>query len=168
MENQKKLKFNLVDVIFILVLLAGAVFVALRLGGLDTVAQLTNPHSEGYIITFIGTEVPDYVVDQLEIGASATDDPVNLDLGTVVDFETGPARISSAAADGHLIISDREGYQTVYLMCKVSASDNGFGVKVDELNLGIGHSMVVRAGRAKLWMVVYDIQKLDDSPYAGQ
>ena len=32
MEKQKKLKFNLVDVIFILVLLAGAAFVALRLG----------------------------------------------------------------------------------------------------------------------------------------
>ena len=168
MEKQKKLKFNLVDVIFILVLLAGVAFVALRLGGLDVVARLTNTQTEGYIVTFIGTEVPDYVIDQLEIGASVTDDSLDLNLGTLVDFETGPARVTSAAADGHLIVSDREGYQTVYLMCKVNGSDNGFGVTVDGQAFGVGHSMVVRAGKAKIWMVVCDIQKLDDSPYAGQ
>ena len=168
MEKQKKLKFNLVDVIFILVLLAGAAFVALRLGGLDVVARFTGAHTEEYVITFVGTEAPDYVVDRLEIGAPVTDDSLDLNMGTLVDFKAGPSLSSGTAADGHIVMSSREGYKSVYLMCKMNAADNGFGVTVDGQKLGVGHSMVVRAGDAKLWMVVYDIQKLDDSPYAGQ
>lgn len=168
MEKQKKVRFNLVDVIFILVLLAGVVFVALRLGGLDVVARLTGAYTEEYVITFVGTEAPDYVIEHLKIGAPVTDDALDLNMGTLVDFKTGPAQSSSAAADGHLVISEREGYQSVYMMCKMNATDNGFGVTVDGQELGIGHSMVVRAGETKIWMVVYDIQKLNDSPYAGQ
>lgn len=166
MEKQKKLKFNLVDVIFILVVLAGIAFVALRMGGVDV--EPSSGSSEEYIITFVGTEVPNYVIDRLEVGAPVTDDSLTVNLGTLVDFETGPAKISSAAADGHQVVSDREGYSSLYLICRVSGTNNGFGVTVDGLKLGVGHSIVVRARDAKLWMAVYDIQKLSDSPYAGQ
>lgn len=168
MENQKKLRFNLVDVIFILVLLAGIAFVVMRLGGLDVVARITGAApSETYVITFVSTDTPDYVVDHLEVGATVTNDAMDVKLGTVLDFQTGPAQISSAAADGHLVISDRDGSSAVYLICRTQASDNGNGVTVNGLKLGVGHSIVIRAGDAKLWMVVSDIQKLADSPYAS-
>lgn len=170
MENQKKLKFNLVDVIFILVLLAGVAFVALRLSGSISSALPNSDKekaSEEYIITFYATESADYIVDHLWVGSPMTDDSITLDMGTLVDFETGPAQISSAAADGHLVISDREGYSSVYLMCRVPAADNGFGITTaDGLKLEIGHSMVLRSREAKFWVYVYDIQKLSDSPYA--
>lgn len=168
MEKQKKLRFNVVDVIFILVLLAGAAFVVMRLSGLMSAASPgSNKEQEEYIITFYVAESADYIVDHLQAGSPMTDDSITLDLGTLVDFETGPARITSAAADGHLVISDKEGYSSVYLMCRVPGADNGFGVTVDGLKLEIGHSMVVRSKEAKLWAYVYDIQKLSDSPYAG-
>ena len=165
MEKEKKLRFNLVDVIFILILLAGAVFVALRLSGLNVVPD--HRSSEEYIITFYTSESADYIVDHLRVGSSLTDDSITLNLGTLVDFEAGPARISSAAADGHLVISDREGYSSVYLMSRVLGIDNGFGVTVDGLDLEIGHSMVLRTQEAKFWVYVYDIQKLADTPYAN-
>lgn len=167
MEKQKKLKFNLVDVIFLLVLLAGAAFLALRLGGLISTAPSSDGEQEDYVITFYAAESADYVVEHLWTGSDMTDDSMTLDLGTLVDFEVGPARVTSAAADGHLVVSDKEGFSSVYLMCKVPASDNGFGVTVDGLKLEIGHSMVLRAREAKFWVYVYDIQKLSDSPYAG-
>ena len=172
MEKQKKLKFNLVDVIFVLVLLAGAAFVALRIIGLgsDAPGEDEGKEKEGeeYIITLYTGESADYVIDHLRLGAQVTDDSITLDLGTVVDFKTGPARVNSAAEDGHLVLSDREGYSSVYLMCKVQGIDNGFGVLVDGLRLGIGHTMVVRAWEAKFYVAVYDIQKLSDTPYANQ
>ena len=165
MEKEKKLKFNLVDVIFILVLLAGAVFVFLRLSGKNIVSS-SGP-SEEYIVTYYIADSADYIVNHLRVGSSLTDDALSLDLGTLVDFETGPARINSTAADGHQVVSDREGYSSVYLMSKVRGADNGFGVTVDGLKLAVGHSMVLRSQEAKLWVYVYDIQKLSDSPYAG-
>lgn len=169
MEKQKKLKFNLVDVIFILVLLAGIVFVVLRLGGLDIVARITGgAPTEPYVVTYFSIDTPDYVIDRLEPGASVTNDGLDVDLGILLDFRTGPAQVSSSAADGHLVVSDRDGFSSVYLMCQVQASDNGNGVTADGMNLGVGHSAVVRVGDAKFWVNVYDIQKLGDSPYAGQ
>ena len=165
MEKEKKLRFNIVDVIFIAVLLAGIAFVALRLSGRNI--ALNNGSSEEYIITFYISDSADYIVDRLYIGSPMTDDTLALNLGTLVDFETGPAQISSAAADGHLVISDREGYSSVYLMSKVYAVDNGFGVTVDGLKLQVGHSMVIRSKESKFWAYVYDIQKLENTSYAN-
>ena len=168
MEKQKKLKFNLVDVIFILALLAGVAFLALRLsGGLPGVTS-TNEGGEEYIITFYVSDTADYIVGHLQTGSPVSDDSITLDFGTLVDFEIGPAQITSTAADGRLIISDREGFSSVYLMCRARGVDNGFGITVDGQKLGVGHTTVVRAREAKFWVTVYDIQKLSDTPYAGQ
>ena len=194
MKKQNKLKFNIVDVIVLLVLLVGIVFVAMRFIGSDP-EQTESPDPEQtetpgpdytpdpvptdssgpdeieekdpeYIITFYASESADYIVDHLFIGSPLTDDSISWDLGVLVDFETGPARISSSAADGHLVISDLEGYSSVYLMGRATGYDNGFGVTVDGLKLEIGHSMVLRTKEAKFWVYVYDIQKLEDTPYA--
>ena len=164
MEKEKKLKFNLVDVIFILVLLAGAAFVVLRLNGRNVMPS--SGSSEEYIVTYYIADSADYIVGHLRVGSALTDDSISLDLGTLVDFETGPARINSTAADGHQVVSDREGYSSVFLVSRVQGSDNGFGITVDGLKLGVGHSMVLRSQEAKLWVYVYNIQKLSDSSYA--
>lgn len=169
MDKQKKLKFNLVDVIFLLVVLAGIAFVAMRVGGLDVVARLTGAASpEPYIITFTGAEVADYVVERIEVGDRMTDDEVSLNLGSVIDIQTGPAQSNSSREDGQLVLSSKEGYSSIKLTCQVQASDNGNGITVDGLNLGVGHTMVVRAGDTKMYLIVYDIQKLADSPYANK
>lgn len=169
MDKQKKLKFNIVDVVFLLAVLAGIAFVVLRLGGLDVVARITGTApSEDYVITYFSTNTPDYVIERIEIGDPVTNDAMDANLGTLLDIRTDNAQISSAAADGHLVVSDLEGSSALYLICRMRASDNGNGITVDGLDLGIGHSIVVRAGDTKTWMVVRDIQKLSDSPYAGQ
>lgn len=172
MDKQKKLKFNIVDVIFLLAVLAGVAFVALRLigpGSSTPSPSDSEKKGEDYLITFYASESADYIVDHLQVGSPLTDDSVTLDLGTLVDFERGPARSTSAAADGHIVISDKEGYSSVYAMSKVPGVEKGFGVvNVDGLNLEIGHSMVLRAESAKFWVVVYDIQKLEDTPYADK
>ena len=189
MKKQNKLKFNFVDVIVLLVLLAGIVFVALRFIGPgsgtepDPISSMDPDHSSDpdpsgspdpddgpeeaeYIITFYTSDVADYIVDHIRIGSELTDDSITLDLGTLVDCRIGPAQISSAAADGHMVISELDGRSSVYMMCRVLGTDNGFGVTVDGLRLEIGHSMVLRTRETKLWVYVYDIQKLEDTPYA--
>lgn len=168
MDKQKKLRFNVVDVIFLLAVLAGVVFVGLRLGGLDIVRQITGGSApEPYVITFIGEEIGDYVVDRVEIGDPVTDDEATLDLGKVVDIQTGPAISFASQEDGQLVTTTKEGYSSILLTCQVQASDTGNGVNVDGLIVGVGHSMVVRPGDSKMYLVVYDIRKLSDSPYAN-
>ena len=166
MDKQKQLKFNIVDVIFLLAVLAGVAFFALRFFGPGLSASSGGQNEEEYIITYFVSDSADFIVDHLRVGSALTDNSIKYDLGTLVDFEVGPAQISSTAEDGHQVITTREGYSSVYLMGRATASDNGFGVTVDGMNLTIGDSTVVRAQEAKFWVVVYDIQKLSDSPYA--
>ena len=169
MEKQKKLRFNLVDVIFILVLLVGVAFVALRLGGMDIVRQITGGSApEPYVITFIGDEVPDYAAERIEIGDFASNEEATMNLGTVVDFQLSDALSYNPDYDGKLVLSAKEGYCCVTLMCQVQGTETSTGVVVDGMVLGVGHTMVVRAGDAKLYMVVYDMQKLSESPYANR
>lgn len=169
MDKQKKLKFNLVDVIFLLVVLAGVVFVGLRLGGLDIVRQITGGSApEPYVITFVGEEVGDYVVGRIEIGDPVTDDEATLDLGKVVDIQTGPSISFASQEDGQLVTSTKEGYSSILLTCQARAAGTSNGVNVDGMILGVGHTMVVRAGDVKMFLVVYDIQKLSESPYANR
>ena len=169
MEKQTKLRFNLVDVLFILVVLAGIAFVVMRLGGLDVVARITGAASpEPYAITFICEEVPDYVAERIEVGARVTDDEASMNLGTVVDVQLNDALSYNPDVDGKLMLSAKEGYYSVVLTCKTQGAEASNGATVDGLLLGLGHTMVVRAGEAKMYMVVYDIQKLADSPYADK
>ncbi len=167
MEKQKKWRFNIIDVLFLLVVLAGLLFVVLRLGGFDVVARLTGAASEPYVVTFIAVEVPDYAAERIQAGDKVTDDNLSVNLGTVLDVQVGPAQVSTADAQGKLVISEEEGFSSVELSCQTAATDNGSGVTVDGLDLGVGHTMVVRAGDAKMYMVVCDIQKLADTPYAN-
>lgn len=167
MESKKKRKFNAVDVIFILIVLAGLAFVLLRFTGLGSIAGLTGESAaESYIITFSGDEVPNFVIERIEAGDPLTDDACQLDLGTVVDLEVSDAVSYNANDAGELVVSSKPNNSSIKLMGEVQATDNGNGITIDGNSFGVGHTMVVRAGDAKMYLVVYDIQKKDDSAYA--
>ena len=167
-KQEKKLKFNIIDVAFVAVVLAGLIFVVLRVGGFDLLYTIVfGAKEDTYAISFIGEEVADYVVDRLQPGDKVCDEWLGVDLGEVLEIKRGKAQSYSARQDGKLVMSDKENYSSIIVTCYCDAVDNENGITVDHLNLGVGHTMVVRIGDAKLYLVVHDIQKLDESPYAG-
>ena len=90
MENKKTRKFNIVDIIVLLVLLLGIAFVLLRIfGGSSLMGLVSGETQDTYVITFTGDEVPDFVAERVVIGSAVTDDACTVDLGTVLDVQTG-------------------------------------------------------------------------------
>ena len=167
-KQEKKLKFNIIDVAFVAVVLAGLIFVVLRVGGFDLLTTIIfGGKEETYVVSFIGEEVADYVVERIQAGDKVSDEWISVDLGSVLDVKLGEARSYSARQDGKLVMSDKENYSSIIVTCYCSAVNNGNGITVGNTNLGVGHTMVVRIGDAKLYLVVHNIQKLDESPYAG-
>ncbi len=164
MEKQKKWKFNIIDALFLLVVLAGVLFVILRAALPDQNAR-THAKEEYYAVTFTCDAVPENLLNHLRIGAAVTDDKATCDMGTVVDFQLGPSAFYDTDNSGKLIKTSRDGYQSLLLTCCVRGADNGYGITVDDLALGVGHSMSVRAGEVRFNMVVYDIQKFSDTSY---
>ena len=165
-KQKKKLKFNIIDIAFVAAVLAGLIFVVLRVGGFDLLYSIVfGEKKETYAVTFAGAEVADYVIERINLGDKMSDEWMGVELGEVLEIKTGPAQSYSARQDGKLVMSDKEGFYSIVVTGYCDAVDNDHGITVDGLNLGVGHTMVVRIGDAKLYLVVQDIQKMDGSRF---
>ena len=158
--NQKKAKFNIVDIIVILLLIAGAFFVGSRmLGGQETAASSPASPASGnaYQVTFYAECIPEYVADTLVKGSRAENSSRNMDLGTLVDFTVAPSVIYSFDSNGICVQSEKPGYVSVTLVCEVTGSQEPTGLLVGQFMLNVGHSMGVRCENTEINTVVRNI-----------
>ena len=159
--NQKKAKFNIVDIIVILILLAGAVFVGIRMfGGQEPAPTASDPATgvEGtYHITFSAECVPEYVADTLVKGSRSENASRNMDLGTLVDFTVAPSIIYSFDSEGICVQSEKPGYVSVTLVCEVTGIQEPTGLLVGQFMLNVGHNMGVRCGNTEINTIVRNI-----------
>ena len=163
--NQKKAKFNIVDIIVILLLVAGIAFVGIKMLGSDEKIAPTVPETadgSAYQVTFYAECIPGYVADTLVKGSTAENSTRNMDLGTLVDFTVAPSVIYSFDANGTCIQSEKPGYVSVTLVCEVTGTQEPTGLQVGQFMLNIGHAMGVRCGNTEINTIVRDI-----TPVAG-
>ena len=164
--SQKKVKFNIVDIIVILLLVAGIAFVGIKMLGSDekiapTVPETSNGITEGtegtYHITFSAECIPGYVADTLVKGSRSENVSRNMDLGTLIDFSVAPSIIYSFDANGICVQSEKPGYVSVTLVCEVTGIQQPTGLQVGQFMLNIGHGMGVRCGNTEINTIVRDI-----------
>ena len=163
--NQKKVKFNIVDIIVILLLVAGIAFVGIKmLGSGDPAPVVSDPATgvtegtEGtYHITFSAECIPGYVADTLVKGSRSENVSRNMDLGTLIDFSVAPSIIYSFDANGICVQSEKPGYVSVTLVCEVTGIQQPTGLQVGQFMLNIGHGMGVRCGNTEINTIVRDI-----------
>ena len=157
--NQKKVKFNIVDIIVILLLIAGIAFVGVKmLGGGEATPVVSDPATgSAYRVTFYAECVPEYVTDTLVKGSSSENTSRNMDLGTLVEFSTAPSIIYSFDSNGICVQSEKPGYVSVTLVCEVTGIQQPTGLQVGQFMLNIGHYMGVRCGNTEINVNVQDI-----------
>lgn len=155
MEQKKKIKFNAVDAIIVIAILAViAVFGYSQLKG-------TGDTSRGkeVQIKLMAEEVSDFVTEQMEIGDEVVDDGTNADLGTITDIELNDAVSYGVNSDGNYVQTSKPGYKQAIITTEVSGTEYAHGVILDGAKYSVGHSLTVRAGNAKIYLRVYDIQE---------
>ena len=158
--NQKKAKFNIVDIIVILLLIAGVAFVGIKmLGGGEEAAPTAPETADGsaYQVTFYAECIPGYVADTLVKGSRSENVSRNMDLGTLIDFSVAPSIIYSFDANGICVQSEKPGYVSVSLVCEVTGIQQPTGLQVGQFMLNIGHGMGVRCGNTEINTIVRDI-----------
>ncbi len=165
MNKEKKWRFNVIDVLFLLVVLAGIGFLALRLlGPSDASVQQGDP-DDYYVVTYSGDAVANYVLDHVRLNAPVSDNSATRDLGTVVDIQLASSVYYQTDQTGQMVESSLDDFQSIRLMCLARGAANGFTLTVDGVSMNIGNSLVVRTEEAKMYLTVYDIQKLGDTGY---
>lgn len=160
--NQKKVKFNIVDILVILVLIAGAVFLGIRMFGGEAPAVTVNASAgDTYRVTFHTECVRNQVADTLVLGSKSENASRNMDLGYLVDFTVEDSIVYTTDSEGNQIKTTREGYSSVTLVCELTGIDQSTGLQVGQYMLNVGHSMGVRCGFTEITCYVVDIDLVE-------
>ena len=160
--NQKKVKFNIVDILVILVLIAGAVFLGIRMfGGEEPAVTPNSSVGSTYRVTFNAECVRGDVASTLVKGSKAENASRNMDLGYLVDFTIEDAIAYGTDSQGNVVQSTKPGYVSVTLVCEVTGTQEPTGLQVGQFMLNVGHSMGVRCGFTELNMVVQNIEPVE-------
>ena len=156
--NQKKAKFNIVDIIVILILVAGIAFVGVRMfGGEEPAVEANAGAGSTYHVTFHAECVREDVASTLALGSKSENTSRNMDLGTLIDFTIDEAIAYGTDSNGHVVQGTKPGYVSVTLTCELTGIDQSTGLQVGQFMLNVGHSMGVRCGFTELNMIVQNI-----------
>jgi len=143
-------KINIIDFIIVLVIIAAVAFVALKVvnkGNAD------NNQAQVHI-SFYCEETPDYVASVLKDGTSVLDMTENVTIGTVESFEVGEPMGYFTNTKDQVQEVQREGYNSVSLNVLATGEISEHGVTIGGVLYGVGHSLSIYAGEAKLYLKV--------------
>ena len=155
--NQKKVKFNIIDIIVILALLAGVAFLGVRMFGGEEPAVSNPTTGSTYQVTFWADCIREDVAATLVQGSKAENASRNMDLGKLVDFTIGESVFFTTDSKGNVVQTTKPGHVSVQLVCELTGMDQGTGLQVGQFMLNVGHSMGVRCGFTEINAIVQSI-----------
>lgn len=155
--SNKKFKFNVVDVLVILVVVAAVAFV----GKMFLFGGLGGGSASTYEVTYLCEEVPEFAAYIINVGDGVLDEQKETDLGVVTKVEIDESRTYTTTDEGDVRCVPKPYYKSVAITTEVEAQDYDFGMIVDSSKYGVGHSITIRVGNAKIFGRVSGIKKID-------
>ena len=149
-------KINIIDFLAVLALIvvvaAAAVFVLRPKDGGDTL-----------VMKFRIEEVDGFVAEKVHVGDELYDDTNLQDIGVVTDVELSDSISYGQVNDSVYTLTSKEGYYSMIITGEVKGRKTKLGAEIGGKKYGVGHSMVLRAGDAKMYLRVYDIALKDEN-----
>ncbi len=155
--EKKKFKFNVVDVVVILVIVLAIAFVGTMLFG----GGLGGNGASTYEVTYLCEEVPSFAATIIEVGDKVLDEQKDTDLGKVTAVELSESRTYTTTDEGDVRCVPKPYYNCVSLTTVVEAQDYDFGMIAGSSKYGVGHSITIRVGDAKIFGRISGIKKID-------
>ncbi|NLV87486.1 MAG: DUF4330 family protein [Clostridiales bacterium] len=147
-------KINLIDLIIIIVLIGLLAFAALKfVSSRNSGTELVDLN-----ISFYSDEVPEFVTDYIEIGASVLDDNKDVTMGKVTGFEVGEPLGFATDANGEVQQVYKNGYKSLRVDMSAVGELGENGATIDGVLYGVGHTLTIYAGKAKLYIKISAIE----------
>jgi hypothetical protein len=150
-------KINIIDLVVIILVIA-AVGVAAYAKLSDRGAEPKEGDQTTLVMKYYIEEVNDFVADKVIVGVPLFDDSTITPLGTVTAVERKPSVSFAPNSQGEFVRSPKEGFSSLIITGEVKGKKTEHGAEVNKVKYGVGHTFVLRAGDAKLYLRVYDIQ----------
>lgn len=157
-DKQGKLfgKINIIDLLVLLILVVAVVVVGVRF------LAPKEQNLDRLEMKFYVEEVNDWVADKIQIGDTMYDGTNQMTLGKVTSVEKGEPEIWAITEDGRYVRVPKEGFSSLIITGEVQGKKTSTGAEIDGEIYGVGHSMVLHAGDAKIYLRVYDIVKIEE------
>ena len=157
MSEKKKIRFNAIDAIVLVVIIAVVAFVGVKLFGGEVAGN--SAAGDTFVMTYFIDESPSFAAGLVEAGAPVSDESRNVPLGKVTAVELGESVMFAANDEGKMIKSGKEGYNSVTLTTEVQGAEFDHGIEVGNVKYVVGHTMTLYAGKAKLYGRIASIEK---------
>lgn len=140
MDKQGKIKgkFNIIDLLAILLVVAVVIGLAVRFGSSVTTAVKSD---EEFVYTIKVEGVRQYTIDALEKGGKVTDKNSTMDLGEITDVAVEPATQQVERADGKITKASLPDRYTAIVTVKTRGkeSENSY-ITADSNELSVGRT----------------------------
>lgn len=156
-NEKKKPRFNVIDAIVILAIVfavAIGVYAIFISGGVGA-------GSGTYTVKYFCEEVPDFAAEVIQVGDKVVDEQKDVDLGTVTDVVVAGSRTYTTTATGEIKMAEKPHYNSVELTTTLKGQDYDNGVIAGSSKYGVGHSITIRVGKAKIFGRVSAIEKVE-------
>lgn len=151
----KKHRFNIIDFVLIVAVLACVIGIAIRY---NLSISLLHGNDTAYLTVKIDALRTEYM-DSLQTGDAFYYQSTGNPLGTLVSIETSPAKIRFVNSDGTITVSHYE--DRVDVVCKIEASgyhtENGFMID-GRTYIGSGSDILVRSRNLETQMLVLQVE----------
>lgn len=148
-------KVSIIDLLIVLVLLAALAFVGYRFLTKDRSGVV---NTQQVYISFTGAEVPNYVVDNIEMGARVFDDTENNVLGYVTDLQTGQGYHYDVDKNGETVALFPEDSSSVVVTSLATGTLDPNGLLIGGTRYAIGHTFVVYVGDCKMYLRISGLE----------
>lgn len=157
---KKRYKFNIIDIVVILIIVIVLLFIVNKFsaGILGETTELDE-----YQFTFYASEAPDFVIDYIKEGSEVHDGDNNSVFGNVVDFSILESESYNVNSRGEIVKSEVPDHSGVELVVNGTGEQTEYGVKIEEGVYGVGHSLTLKFGNAKIDAKISGIKLINKS-----
>lgn len=157
-ENTKKIRFNVIDALIVVLIIAAVAVVAVSKFMSSDSAEGQNKTMK---ITFFAEEVSDSVANNVKNGNVVTDNMTEVVFGgcSDVEFDDSISYVSSKDDSGtyKYICTSRPGYKSITFSCTVTGKYTTIGAVLDDNIYGVGHTIELLVGNSRFTARVKDI-----------
>ncbi len=164
-DNRGKLfgKVNIIDILIILILIAGIAMAGLKFFKSKTVTPFTR--LDDIRTEIFCEEVPEYAGKEIKPGDVIKDPIKNAEIGHVKDVKLKDSVSYGTDSSGKWVVSPKPGYVSVYLVVEGKGVYNDgkakSGITFDNSEYWIGRQIELRAGNGALLGRISKFSKLD-------
>ena len=132
-------KFNVVDAIVILLMVAVIVLAVVR------IVKSSSETTSDISLTFVMQTdmIPDELSDNVSVGDAIYDGETGRKIGEVTACDTRPAQHTGSDSNGTPVVSDVPGYKTLYVTCSAVSVYGEDGYTVEGVQISSGKRYVL-------------------------